>query len=440
MTFTQTAPTMARIARPIVYLAVLCCSVFTADAQEGKTVAKCKKVSGALIRKQGKTWKAVKPGDSIKANDFVVAMPEAEIVSSDGNVKLILLADIGKLGPYPVLEAAVKFFETKKADLGVHFDRGLIAFKNLRKKGNATVQIKVRDADLQLDLLTPDATVAMEIFSRHKPGLPTIIDGKIEDPATFFAMLVVKGEVVISSAKASYKLKAPPGPAKITWDSIVKEVDVETLPKLPVEIDPKKKESSKLFKTICTAACQLNERDIDKVIDAFLKSDEKVDRLVGVTALGAVDDLPRLLKAFKNQKSEVVRRHAILVLRNWMGRKPGQVKKLYNALLDQNYSKTHAKTILQLLFGFSFDDRDDSGTYTVLINYLNHSQLPVRELAHWHLVRLAPLGAAIPYDAAGPKEARLKAYRRWRKLIPEGRVPVFQRLKKKNRKQIESNN
>ncbi|MGF1579170.1 MAG: hypothetical protein ACFCD0_07385 [Gemmataceae bacterium] len=419
-------------------MAVLCVFTLPVWSQETPTVGKCEKVSGALIRKQAKTWTAVKVGDAVKADDFVVAMPEAEIVSADGKVKIIMLADIGKLGPYPVLEAGVRFLEPKKANLKIQFDRGLIAFKNTRKKGAASVEIQVRDTTLELNLLKPDTTVAMEIFSRHKPGLPTIIDGKIEDPATFFAMLVVKGELVISSAKASYKLKAPPGPAKLTWDSILEEVQIETLAELPVDVDPKKKQGTLMFKTICTAACQLNEREINSVLDAFLKSDKKIDQLVGVTALGAIDDLPKLLQAFRTQKNGLVRKHAILVLRNWMGRKPGQVKKLYDALLKEKYSQAHAKTILQLLFGFSFDDREDPATYDILINYLDHSQLPVRELAHWHLVRLAPLGAVIPYDAAGSKESRVKAYRRWRKLIPEGKIPRIQKLKKKL--QVESKN
>jgi hypothetical protein len=55
----------------------------------------------------------------------------------------------------------------------------------------------------------------------------------------------------------------------------------------------------------------------------------------------------------------------------------------------------------------------------------------VRELAHWHLVRLVAQGKDIPYDAAGPEGQRQKAFERWRALIPEGQLPPEPVLKKK---------
>ena len=49
--------------------------------------------------------------------------------------------------------------------------------------------------------------------------------------------------------------------------------------------------------------------------------------------------------------------------------------------------------------------------------------LPVRELAHWHLDRLAPAGQKIAYDAAADEAARHKAAEQWRALIPPGQLP-----------------
>ena len=47
----------------------------------------------------------------------------------------------------------------------------------------------------------------------------------------------------------------------------------------------------------------------------------------------------------------------------------------------------------------------------------------VRELAHWHLVRLWQPGREIPYDAAWPEERRRAAVMRWRQAIPAGQLP-----------------
>jgi hypothetical protein len=54
---------------------------------------------------------------------------------------------------------------------------------------------------------------------------------------------------------------------------------------------------------------------------------------------------------------------------------------------------------------------------------LNHRNIAIRELAHWHLVRLAPTGEDIPYDAAAAKAERDKAVAKWKKLIPTGQLP-----------------
>jgi hypothetical protein len=62
-------------------------------------------------------------------------------------------------------------------------------------------------------------------------------------------------------------------------------------------------------------------------------------------------------------------------------------------------------------------------TYETLIAYLRHDKQPVRELAKWHLDRLAPAGRSIPFDAAAPPEEREKAYKEWKKLIPDGKLP-----------------
>jgi hypothetical protein len=61
--------------------------------------------------------------------------------------------------------------------------------------------------------------------------------------------------------------------------------------------------------------------------------------------------------------------------------------------------------------------------YTSLIGYLQHADLPVRELAFHHLLALVPAGRTIAYDPAGDPEQRRRAVEEWKKLIPEGSVP-----------------
>src|SRR5262249_22091376 len=102
---------------------------------------------------------------------------------------------------------------------------------------------------------------------------------------------------------------------------------------------------------------------------------------------------------------------------------PGQTAKLDAALRKAGYSEVHAHTILELLYGFTPEQRREPGTYMVLIDYLKHSQAAVRELAYWHLVRLAPAGKSIEYDPTASAAERQRGYEAWRDLIPPGKLP-----------------
>ena len=59
---------------------------------------------------------------------------------------------------------------------------------------------------------------------------------------------------------------------------------------------------------------------------------------------------------------------------------------------------------------------------SLLIEYLHHSKLPIRELSRWYLYRWVSAGRNIPYNAADPLSVD-RAYKQWKKLIPDGQLP-----------------
>jgi hypothetical protein len=147
-----------------------------------------------------------------------------------------------------------------------------------------------------------------------------------------------------------------------------------------------------------------------------------VARRLEVYVFGATDDLPQLVQCLTDAKHADVRDAAIGALRHWIGRGPGQDQKVYDLLVTQEkYKPTQAEVVMQLLH--SPFQADEPETYQTLIDYLRHDNLAVRELARWHLSRLAPAGKDIAYDAAGTAEERAKAYNKWKELIPEGKLP-----------------
>jgi hypothetical protein len=151
--------------------------------------------------------------------------------------------------------------------------------------------------------------------------------------------------------------------------------------------------------------------------------------------MGAIDDLWGLTAALADPFRPDVRDQAVLVLRHWIGRCPGQDQKLYDFLVNvKKFSPGEAETILQLLHSLNDQQLARPEAFELLIEYLNHDLLPVRQLAQWHLYRLVPAarekGKEIEYDAAAPQAERQKAYKKWKELIPEGQLPPAVKIQK----------
>jgi hypothetical protein len=408
----------------VTFLAAPAAAAQKSKAAPGPVVARCTSVAGTLLQREaGGSWRPVKAGATLRAGSLLVAFPRAEILSQNGAVKLELLADIGQRGPLPVLESAVGLTSANDADLELTFDRGLIALTNVRKKGPAKVRIRLDGATWELTLREPGARVGVERYGRHPPGEVKWLKKKVEPPTGEVYLLVIKGKAFLDVGPKGFGLSAPPGNAGVHWDNVSREPEVRRLEKLPEAVGPLDDKGSRVYKEICDCAHHLAAKDLGKALDGMMKSEKKMDRLLGVTAAGGVDDLPRVLAGLSDPKHADLRDHTVLVLRNWIGRGPGQVEKLYAALRKAKFSEVQANSVLRLLFGFTEEEQAAPVTYELLIHYLKHSKLPVRELARWHLFRLVPAGRDIPYDAAAPAAERQRAFEAWRALIPEGKLP-----------------
>ena len=392
----------------------------------GKVATKCVSVAGVLFEQQAdKSWKPVKAGEELASGALLVGLPRVEFVSGSGAVKGKLLADVGKRGPFPVLEGGIILHDAGGVDLDLTFQRGLLVLENLKKNGTAKVRLHIRDETWVLEMQTPGARVGLEIFGRHPPGLPKVIDAKTDSPTTDVLLIVLEGQAFLDTGKEGIALHAPPGLARMHWDSVRREHTFQRLEKLPENlVKPLDDHEEKIFKEISAASAKLNQGDLGAGLDELLKSPTRLDRLLGVTLAGALDDLPRLSAVLMLSQDAATRDQAIVVLRHWLGREPGQVQRLQTVLIEnKKLSAVQARNVLHLLFGFDAEERQEPNTYSVLLMYLTHKNQAVRSLAHWHLVRLAPAGKDIPFDAAGSDEQRDKAVRQWQALIPEGQLP-----------------
>jgi hypothetical protein len=377
-------------------------------------------IKGALFAKKGDGhWEAQKAGVAAPLDKTLVSLFDSEFRSKNGAVDVRLRGDLAEFGPLPVYETAVSFHDSKDADLSLTLERGIVVFTNAKKDGPAHVLLKIRDVELKVSLLEPGTKLGFDLYGRHSPGLGSITE---DNPPFFIFALNAVGSAQIAGPNHSVQLKAPPGPALLKWDSVTKVVDIQHLDKLPPWAVPSP-ERLKIEAEANRAAKTLGEGDTGEAFVKLLFSDNAIDRKVGLTAAAALGSPGPVFVALQKSKHADTRQFAIGVIRNWLGREPGQIAKLHKALGLLGLSKVNIETLTHLLLGFDQTDREQPATYQALIAGLDHSKLLVRELSYWHLQRLVPAGGDIAYDPAGDDAGRRAAVERWRALIPAGELP-----------------
>jgi hypothetical protein len=141
-----------------------------------------------------------------------------------------------------------------------------------------------------------------------------------------------------------------------------------------------------------------------------------LEREFAVLGLAALGDVNRVAEVLEDARHPEAREAAILALRHWIGEGPERDPQL-QALLRATLTLTEAQadTILQLLHSPFSPEQPE--TFTVLLAYLKHDRLAVRELARWQLERLLPRGRIAPFNAAAPAVERDKAIQAWKELI-----------------------
>ena len=240
-------------------------------------------------------------------------------------------------------------------------------------------------------------------------------------------LLVLQGEATIKHETVQMAMHAPPGPAILEWDN---QTGTDPAPRkleaLP-EWASKPKATplgDKLIAIRQKIRQELMKKPLGEVLDELVNSDDPLQRRFAVLAMGALDDLPRLAAALRQAKHADVWDNAVLALRHWIGRGPGQDLKLYHAMVDgKKVTPVEAETILSLLHSFGENDLARPETYELLIGYLGHKHLGVRGLAHWHLTRLYPAGKDFGYDPLAAQAVRDQAVLKWKALLKNGDLP-----------------
>jgi hypothetical protein len=390
-------------------------------------VARAALLPGALLRRDGDAWKPLLPQAEIYDGDLIVGFPAGLINSKDRNVRLVLLSDLARISPYPVLESAVILHETD-LDLDFTLDRGRVDLANMRRTGESKVRIRFQKQVWELTL-GEKARVAFELYGRWPAGTSFSKTPKPDESPTIDVVMLVKvGSVHLKADGKEYEMAAPPGAAYFHWDSVPPFDDtpqfLKSLPKWtePISQLPNMADIVGLINTIRKRA-QEKSSSLEDAISSMLTDDSPATRRIAVYGLGALDDLPQLIDTLSTSKIPDVRDTCVIALRHWIGRGQGQDQKLYAALLKKGFSESQATKFMQLLHSFGNQQKASPGTYETLIDLLQNENPAIRELASWHLTRLVPKGQDIKFDALATAEERQKGYEKWKELIPAGKLP-----------------
>jgi hypothetical protein len=293
-----------------------------------------------------------------------------------------------------------------------------------------------------LTLLEPGSAIGLGWYSFWPRGVGFDATAKADHvPARTLAFVTIKGQVAVKVGGTQYTLSAPPGPAYFHWDSINgADRGPRSQRELPAWADLDARSSSRLKEVrpaIEKYRDAVKEREPRTVLyDLLAEAEKERDRdrtkalaEFAVFGLAAINDIDRVMQALGEPKQADARHFAVIALRHWIGDAAGRDQRLHQFLIErQSYSKAQAATVLQLLHSaFAADDPD---TYEILIAYLRHDKLAVRQLAWWNLTRLAPEGVSAPYDPAGTEAERARGVTAWKTLIPSGRLPARKPKKK----------
>ena len=397
--------------------------------------------------KEGERWERVRVGGTVWTGEPLVSLPGYKSdLRLDKGVGLLLWGNLPEFVQLPLLESAVTLHHNPALDAELTLHRGRVYLTNRKDKGPARVRLRFQprsagDEVWDLTLEEPDTVVGVELWSVYPQG-PRPQDG--EEPIVSVVAYVARGR---ASLKAGYftfgELRAPPGRAMCYFNNKLPaergqrqaKVQVSYLkaklepfdpaPQVPMQARPLRVALGELAQQLTNPGKKVEDALLEFVEDALPDR-----RVLGVRALGAVDAVEALIDEMGDAMRPDVRGEAIFTLRNWLARGAEQAPKLYDRrkdgaglLKDKRFRPEDAEIVLDLLAGISPEGWHKPETYEVLIGYLKHSRLEVRELAIRLLLYRVPEGKKIPYDPAGGVEQRNEGYTEWKKLIKPGTVP-----------------
>jgi hypothetical protein len=399
----------------------------------GKLLEPDKDQVAVVVQQIPKTteWKRLPVKQDLLTARPLVSLPgsKAPLVTPKG-VRLTLWGNIPEhISPPLVQESMVELHDHDALHLDMTLLRGRILVSNL---ADDPIVVRIRFENPSepggpetywfLTLSGKNAEAMIDRWSsipRGEPFFQSKDDPERKGPAAQMACLALAGTVFLKTPTETATLQPAPNTSLALWSSTMKKLVTMPVPP-PPWLEGKVATPPEVNKTRNELANAFTGKAVDVGLAEFLKSNDRLARRTAVRCLGAMDDLAGLLDMI-NQENIDQRVTAVETLIQWVALSRDNDYKLAE-LARQRLKANEADVFMTLLHGFSEQAVGRPETYELLIGYLKHNQIAIRELAAWNLYHMVPAAQGIAYDAMDPAK-REKAYRQWLQLIPPGKLP-----------------
>ncbi|MCA9109750.1 MAG: hypothetical protein KDA52_07370 [Planctomycetaceae bacterium] len=280
------------------------------------------------------------------------------------------------------------------------------------ESGPVSLRLRIRDDEWKLDLLTPDTVVGIEVI----PVTPTGVGDMAGATEYGGGIQLQSGSVRLTSFPGEQTVELRPEQGLLTFTG--EPGDLLPEPEAASDVPDWLVSGGALSPVEQRLAVRYeNEFIIDQPISECIRPVVKDRRPqnseLAAKTLALTGRLEGLVDALSVSHEET-RIAAIEGIRNWLLLDEENGPRL-NIELQDRFREDDAATINRLLWGYSSDDAKNEFTATELVNWLEHDQIAVRELAAYYIHKLT--NRSFGYRAGLNPKDREPNVRRWREHV-----------------------
>ncbi|WP_417377684.1 hypothetical protein [Gimesia sp.] len=389
-----------------------------ADVAEQAPAAQIESEDGFFLEQVDKTHELADKNDWVILSKVspiqvgsTVASPEpftARINIPEARCKVVLLPGT----------AVTYTGKNKAADMGFQIQEGRIRIEASRGLNDArdaagpVLSIKVNDELWRVDLVTRDSVCGIEIVP-VQPNKP----GQIPDADNYTGILYAySGMIRFSDGKGKVQtIDAGNWMSLSAQDRTKGLINPSDRPKplrVPHWVEPDHKDNSYLSRRLIAAFVkELKDGQLVSLTMPAITKDLKPNVSdLATKSLALTNRYQELVKVLNEVDHHESRIAAIAGIRNWLLRDP-ENGTLLTVSLQSQFSPQMAEILERLLWGFQQEDAQDRFISGRLVEWLENSNVAVRELSFNYINQLT--GRSVDYSAIATPTQRRATARRW---------------------------